>query len=322
MSEDCLRINVFTKNIFTNSSELKPVLVHIHGGAFRRGSGTSKTIEPFYILEYDLVVVTFNYRIGALGFLAMGTADCPGNFGFKDQVEALTWVRDNIKYFGGDRDKITVSGHSAGSQSLSMHLISPLSSFLFNRAILMSGSVMTQWEIPTHQYELARKQAEFFGCSTASAEVILSCLRQQSARELSTHDDIFFEYGNYFPLVIWGPVLEPDFGQKQFLTENPSEAILNKGSIVPIMTGIVQDEFARLAKIVLENEQYRNEMINNFSFVAPIVFWYERFGTDKSEMVSNELKTKFFNHNDDGDIVLEWDASLRDLQIVSNWINF
>lgn len=311
MSEDCLRINVFTKNLFKNSTVLKPVLVHIHGGAFRRGSGTSKTIEPYYIMEHDIVVVTFNYRIGALGFLALGTAECPGNAGFKDQVEALKWVRSHIGDFGGDRDQVTLSGHSAGSQSVTMHMTSPMSKVLFKQAIPMSGTACAQWEIPTHYLNLAKKQAEYFGCSTASPQAILNCLREQSAVELSTHDDLFYEYANSFPLVLWGPVIEPDFGQQRFLVESPTDSFLRENfSKVVTMAGMVKSEFARLAKIILENDQFRNEMENNFSYVAPIAFWYER-DTERSEEISKKLKEEFFKNP------LKWDESLADLQIVS-----
>ena len=88
----------------------------------------------------DLVIVTINYRVGPLGFLSLGTKDVPGNAGFKDQIMALKWVNDNIAKFGGDPKRIAIAGESAGSSSVALHLVSPLSNGLFRRAILESGT--------------------------------------------------------------------------------------------------------------------------------------------------------------------------------------
>jgi para-nitrobenzyl esterase len=141
-SEDCLTLNVWTPAL----DGRRPVLVFVHGGAFVLGSGST----PLYAggrlsARGDVVVVTLNYRLGALGWLALGDAlpgasDSDANFGLRDQLAALGWVRENIESFGGDPDCVTVFGESAGAMSIGALLASPRSRGLFRRAILQSGA--------------------------------------------------------------------------------------------------------------------------------------------------------------------------------------
>ncbi len=141
LSEDCLYLNVWTPGL---DDAARPVLFWIHGGGFTLGSGS----EPGYsgdrlAARGDVVVVTINYRLGALGFLAdplvAGADESPGNYGFKDQVAALAWVRENIDAFGGDPDNVTIFGESAGGASVATMLGTPTSDGLFQRAIMQSG---------------------------------------------------------------------------------------------------------------------------------------------------------------------------------------
>lgn len=119
-------------------------MVWIHGGGFVGGSGNEESAGPEYLLKKDVILVTLNYRLDALGFLSLDTEDIPGNAGMKDQVAALRWVKKNIKNFGGDPDNITLFGGSAGAACVSYHLVSPMSKGLFNRAIMQSGTI-TSW---------------------------------------------------------------------------------------------------------------------------------------------------------------------------------
>jgi para-nitrobenzyl esterase len=134
-SEDCLTLNIWTP---APDCKKRPVLVWIHGGAFASGSGSL----PWYSGERfaangDVVFVSINYRLGALGFLCLpGVSD--GNLGLLDQVAALRFVRDNIAAFGGDRDNVTVVGQSAGASSIAILMTMPRASGLFRRAILQS----------------------------------------------------------------------------------------------------------------------------------------------------------------------------------------
>lgn len=137
-SEDCLYLNVYAP---VDGTDL-PVMVWMHGGAFILGNGGGE-YDPTRLVEKDVIVVTLNYRLGLLGFLAHpGLEHDGGNFGLMDQQEALRWVKNNIADFGGDPDNVTIFGESAGGHSVLSHIVSPRAQQegLFSKAIIQSGS--------------------------------------------------------------------------------------------------------------------------------------------------------------------------------------
>jgi para-nitrobenzyl esterase len=142
MDEDCLYLNVWTGA--KSPTERRPVLVWIHGGGFWAGSGADPRTNGEVLARKGAVLVTFNYRLGALGFLATPELSkesgrgASGNYGLLDQIAALQWVKRNIAAFGGDPDNVTVFGHSAGAGSLNFLTISPLAKGLFKRGIAES----------------------------------------------------------------------------------------------------------------------------------------------------------------------------------------
>jgi para-nitrobenzyl esterase len=141
-SEDCLALNVFTSGI---DDGRRPVMVWIHGGAFTAGSGHVPWYNATNLVRLsDVVVVTLNYRLGALGFLHLGHLTpelaTAGTNGIADQIAALRWVRDNIAAFGGDPDNVTIFGESAGGMSVGTLLGTPEARGLFHRAIAQSGA--------------------------------------------------------------------------------------------------------------------------------------------------------------------------------------
>ena len=143
--EDCLFLNVVVPA--EKPEGLMPVVVDIHGGAFQTGSGNDSPVFSFVTEEKaKIVAVSINYRLGALGFLylrdTLGAGFCDGNMGFLDQICALEWVRDNIEAFGGDPNRITLYGVSAGGKSVGALMLSNRSKHLFSQAILSSGGVM------------------------------------------------------------------------------------------------------------------------------------------------------------------------------------
>ena len=136
-SEDCLFLNVWTPG---TDDAARPVMVWIHGGAFTLGSGSDGLYDGAMLASRgDVVVVTINYRLGALGFLHLPALE-ESNFGMRDQVAALRWVRDNIDSFGGDPGNITIFGESAGGMSVSSLMGSPEATGLFHKAIPQSGA--------------------------------------------------------------------------------------------------------------------------------------------------------------------------------------
>lgn len=160
LSEDCLTLNVWTPA--AGGSAKKPVMVWIHGGALVFGAGGLPLYDGAVLARRDVVVVTLNYRLGALGFFAHPALrdGSPMNFGLLDQIAALQWVQRNIAAFGGDPGNVTIFGESAGAQSVLALYASPLARGLFQRGIAQSA-----YGIPSH----TRKKARDSGIAVASA---------------------------------------------------------------------------------------------------------------------------------------------------------
>lgn len=141
-SEDCLFLNVWTEDL--NPSSRRNVMVWIYGGAFYYGAASMPIYDGGALAAVgEVVVVSMNYRLGSLGFLYAGMSDIPGNQGLYDQALALSWVRENIEQFGGDSNKITLFGGSAGGLSVMFHLASPLTRDLIHKAIVQSGGFIS-----------------------------------------------------------------------------------------------------------------------------------------------------------------------------------
>jgi para-nitrobenzyl esterase len=178
-SEDCLYLNVYTSNATSRPSShqtARPVLVWIHGGGFVTGAG--RQYDPSKLAADGTVVVTINYRLGALGFLAHpALASSPGgpagNYGLMDEQAALNWVHDNIRAFGGDTHNVTIAGESAGGLAVLAHLISPGSRGLFQRAIVESGSFGLHRQSLSEGEAFGKTFASQAGCTTQTA----ACLR-------------------------------------------------------------------------------------------------------------------------------------------------
>ena len=144
-SEDCLYLNVWTPKI--DPTSLKPVYVFIHGGSFVRGDGSQPAYDGESMAKAGVVYVSINYRLGIFGFMAhpelsRETGHGSGNYGLLDQLAALKWIKENISSFGGDPNAVTIGGESVGAQSVSAHMVSPLSKNLFSKVIAESGSIV------------------------------------------------------------------------------------------------------------------------------------------------------------------------------------
>ncbi|CAN2390584.1 Acetylcholinesterase tetramerisation domain [Pristimantis euphronides] len=140
MSEDCLNLNVWVPQSMSKPAH---VMVYIYGGGFNAGTSSLELYDGSVaiVATENIIVVSLNYRLGALGFLAFpGNTKAPGNAAFVDQRLALQWVHENIAAFGGNPESITLFGESAGSASVGYHVISAGSHSYFRRAIMQSGT--------------------------------------------------------------------------------------------------------------------------------------------------------------------------------------
>ena len=232
-SEDCLYLNVYTPGRDADhrlprggGEDGLPVLVWIHGGGLTEDAGRS--YDGAKLAADGTVVVTINYRLGALGFLAHpALASRPGgsagNYGLMDQQAALRWVRDNIRHFGGDPRNVTIAGESAGGLSVLAQMVSPGSRGLFQKAIIQSGS------FALNQRSLADAEAagEAFAAQAGCPDQTAACLRQLPVSDLVNPN--FVE----IPGVVDGKVLTEPIG-----------AALAAGQFarVPVLNGTNHDE--------------------------------------------------------------------------------
>ncbi|PNI63934.1 CES1 isoform 3 [Pan troglodytes] len=183
LSEDCLYLNIYTPADLTKKNRL-PVMVWIHGGGLMVGAAS--TYDGLALAAHEnVVVVTIQYRLGIWGFFSTGDEHSPGNWGHLDQLAALRWVQDNIASFGGNPGSVTIFGESAGGESVSVLVLSPLAKNLFHRAISESGVALTSVLVKKGDVKpLAKKIATTAGCKTTTSAVMVHCLRQKTEEEL------------------------------------------------------------------------------------------------------------------------------------------
>ncbi|KAG4067975.1 hypothetical protein HA402_010661 [Bradysia odoriphaga] len=172
--EDCLSINVYSPNLTRRS----PVMVWIYGGGFSSGSGNSFIYGPNFFVSEGVVLVTMNYRVGPLGFLSTNDENAPGNYGMKDVILSLKWVRDNIANFGGDPDNVTIFGESAGGAAVHYLLLSPQAEGLFHKAISQSGSALNTWAYEISPETLTHQLAKDLNITFTDNADLIAQLRQ------------------------------------------------------------------------------------------------------------------------------------------------
>jgi len=186
-SEDCLSLNIWSPR----NAAKAPVLVWIHGGALLTGSSREDLYDGRRLAERGIVVVSINYRLGALGWMAHPglSAEDPkglsGNYGLLDQIAALRWVRDNVAAFGGDPGKVTIAGESAGALSVTYLMTAPPARGLFHRAIAQSAYMVTTPELKRTAYGLPSGEAAGQAVAAALKASDVAALRSLDAQRLT-----------------------------------------------------------------------------------------------------------------------------------------
>jgi len=302
-NEDCLFINVFTPKLPTNTATvLKPVMVYIHGGGFYIGSGNSEMHGPSRMMNTgEVVLVTMNYRLGALGFLSTGDEVVPGNNGLKDQVLALRWVQQNIAQFGGNPHNITIGGISAGGGSVHLHVLSPMSEGLFHRAIAQSGSALCPWaaEDPAVARTKAFRLGKALGCKTSDSNELLEFLMQVPAQELTEATDKVLKEAEKHPLpIFFKPVIEKEEHEDEvFLPDIPINLIRNgKFHKVPLIIGVTSREGKLILPDLVEHTSWYNYLTANWD---PVLSEHLRFkkGTQEIKETSRKIQDFYFDDN-------------------------
>ncbi len=232
-SEDCLHLNIWTPAI---DERKRPVVFYIHGGGHFSGSNSDRWIDGMHLIgASDAVMVAPNYRLGGMGYLYLGEIlgkeyEDSGNCGLLDQILALTWVRSNIAAFGGDPDRITLMGQSAGGKSVANLLVTPSVKGMFRGAIIQSGSVQCIRDKQTAT-QIAKMMIRQLGIVNTPEEILC-----KSGQEIMEAQKILYEVVDRAHM--FGPVIDG-----KTITEKPEEYI-EAGNItnIPIMIGYNRDE--------------------------------------------------------------------------------
>lgn len=211
----------------------------------------------------DVVIVTVNYRLGALGFLSLKdeTLNVPGNAGLKDQRMALKFVKNNIQNFGGDPENICLMGHSTGGSSVSWHCVSEGSKGLFNRAIIMSGCVLNDWSLTPHR-DWANRLAKKLGYEGSNEEKeILTFLRGADPVKIVEHQSDLIHIEEKHIWYTFTPSVEHYWNDDAFILKEPIDAMRTAwSSEIDVMIGGTSDE----GLLALADIRNNPEILANF----------------------------------------------------------
>lgn len=281
-NEDCLSVNVSVP-AGTKATDNLPVFIWIHGGAFIGGSSSLYRLDKL-AAEGRMVVVSMNYRLGALGFMpnpafqvSSGSGTFNGNYGLEDQRLAMKWVQNNIAAFGGDKNNVTIAGESAGAGSVCMHLSAPTQvNGLFGKAITQSAGCMAQ--LPTVTEAEGKASASIqagLGCPTNAQT--LSCMRSKTVAQILEQQGAYTE-ANPQDITSFSPVTgDPSASPAIVNTTVPSSfkyaATNNLLVTVPMMMGGTKEELSLYVGYYWQASLGEGTPINN----STINGWLESF---------------------------------------------
>uniref|UniRef100_A0A182QA60 Carboxylic ester hydrolase n=1 Tax=Anopheles farauti TaxID=69004 RepID=A0A182QA60_9DIPT len=293
-SEDCLYLNVYSPSLVGT----RPVMVFIHGGAYRGGSGDDALYGAQHFMTENVVIVTINYRLGVLGFLSTGDGSASGNWAIKDCIEALRWVQRNIVAFGGDPTQVTIFGQSAGGALVHYLTLSPLTAGLFERAIIHSGTALGSWALQPNPRQYANRLAAALGITTTDTAAMVAALRQVPYRSLvALQDDL---HGLDVPLLLapidFGPVVEPANAPGPKALDRLPIDIIESGAYraVPLMVGFLDmDALMFSAAEMVANPGVFEQFNNNPHLLVPFV-WNIQQGSAQSSAVSGAFRQLYW----------------------------
>ena len=270
-AEDCLYLNVWTPTAAVQKHKRLPVMVFVHGGAFVYGAGSLPLYDGSYLAASgNVVVVTLNYRLGSLGFLAVPELGLKGNYGILDQRAALRWVAENIAAFGGDPKQVTIFGESAGAMSVGLHLFSiPTNRDRFRAAIMESNPLAVPYPSLAAQVE-AKWQAFRAALCTALGQaktctLDLAALRAAPLSAIETADGTYDSLDSILArlqvptplanLLPWTPIVDGQIFPGETLIQNQPYQGFYAGpgkpaAPKPYLIGVNRDEGALFADLI------------------------------------------------------------------------
>ncbi|XP_072386354.1 juvenile hormone esterase-like [Diabrotica undecimpunctata] len=291
--EDCLYLKIYSRHRPNKYLKL-PVVVWIYGGAFFEGSADFDDHRPDFLLNEDVIVAAVQYRLGFLGFMSLGDTVAPGNNGIKDQILGLKWIKENIKNFGGDPDKITIWGQSAGAASVAYLLQAKQTKGLFSKAILNSGSSLSPWSLAKDLPDSTKEVAKKLNVNTGTSSNIVESLRKVDAKELQEAASSVMKQklilSNPLQGLVFTPVIEPNHDDA-VITEYSHE-LLKEGKFhhVPILAGYTSLEgyFDQLTAIfrlwVAQYDLYHPQLVPDDMNLRPIT----------KAIIAESIKSKYF----------------------------
>lgn len=273
-SEDCLYLNVYAKEL--KSAKPLPVMVWIYGGGFRFGEATRDVYAPDYFMEREIVLVTFNYRLGALGFLSLPDPDVqvPGNAGLKDQLLALRWIQENIASFNGDPNNVTVFGESAGAAATHLLMLTPKAQGLFHKAILQSGTALCPWteqEPKNRAYFLAVELG--YNGENIDKDVIAYLSNVSGSKLIQFYKEFRQPHEKDERVFLsFTPVVEPYESENGLLTKPFKDLLITTWSNeIPILLGFTADEGMLHYNETVKNPHLVNELGDCLAVLPKIV---------------------------------------------------
>lgn len=270
-----------------NENNLLPVVVYIHSGGFAIGHGNMAKFN--YLVRHDVIIVSINYRLGALGFLCLGTEEVPGNAGLKDQVAALKWVHKNIRKFGGNAKKVTVAGFSVGASMAELLSLSKSTEGLIDKIILDSGSALSSWAIDREPVKTALNVARSLGYNGTECTKSLTEFYLNVSSDLVSLKSLNFYLKN--GTFGFSPCIENIHHKTEpVITESPLD-ILKKGDhhSVAVLTGFSNMEgISRVEQL----ESWQEDMENNFAkFLPTDIVFKDKAAKDK---LAKDVKKYYF----------------------------
>lgn len=296
--EDCLFLNIYTPEI--NPTKPRTVMIYIHGGGWFFGSGNDDLQGPDLLINKDVILITLNYRVGVLGFMSLGTPAYSGNQGLKDQQLALRWINENVEKFGGDKNKITIFGQSAGSSSCMFHILSPGSKGLFQQTLQMS-STFDIWEV----FEKGQHVEQMYWLAGNENVVItnytdlVGFLKSQNGSVFTTSFPIVQYYPQAVPITIssmWLPVVENSRALQPFLQATPNEIMLlgNFTTDVNVMTGFTSAEALFFVAPNANNPSYLNGFNYEFAIELPSMHFNKDYTSNAYRKAAAEIRNFYF----------------------------
>ncbi|XP_023933949.2 venom carboxylesterase-6-like [Bicyclus anynana] len=283
-TEDCLVLNIHTKNLATP----KPVIVWIDGEEY----ASTGNFYPFKnLVEQDLVVVSMNYRLSIFGFLCLGVTDAPGNAGLKDIIQGLKWIKENIAGFGGDPNNVVLFGHGSGAALVDLITLSPMSTNLTHKAIVISGSGLSPWAVSYNPVGSAQRVGDRLGHPDTSRKDLAKKLASTDIRLLSP---ILRDFESYDTSLLFAPCVEnADLNPSDTFLANTPISILKSGNYnkIPYMTGFVDREGTLRTRQVFNG--WLHKMNKTFTDFIPVDLSFE---TDEiKEAVSRNVSAFYFD---------------------------